>query len=252
MQLIEFQRFDDHPFFSSLRDRRALLCAARRLADRRGVQLHGWLLDSHRFIVLVAGQARLWRRLVQSSYGVQAYYDERSRPLWAPPVQVPVEDLDFALGVLHGSRSPWSSLWEHLGLRDWGALPDGLERSRLELARHAGLAVCPEPWRGGLELRGLAEVALALEFVTGEPVSRRGQSVSYAQLAWRCGWAERAIGLSRGRSASAVRKALNQPPRREVERAAAWLRPPLAPILARAQLRPSVVKSSSISNRRIL
>ena len=237
MHLIEFNRCDDDPFFRGVEDRKRILMVLDRLSKRMELRLHGWRVSDRRLVTLVHGDvARLaqWRRLVQSAYGVNNYYWHRPPVYWRPASQVPIDDIDFALGVLYAGRSPWSSVWETLGLRDWGVLPADLGIPHERHARRAGLTWTPQPYPGDLNLHGLGVLSRAILMTTGTSSSARANSIAFAQLAKRCGWDPLGVSLARGLSTSSIKKALRKKRRPTVDRAATWMRPPLRRLLDEA------------------
>ena len=249
VHLIEFTRIDPVPFFEGVHDRRRMLEQAARLGARGDIDVLGWRMQGPRIVLLVEGPSASlpqWKRLFQSTYGVNAHHWKRPQVLWFPATQVPVEDPDFALRILYTPRTPWCSAWECLGLRDWGTQPSALGIPPREHARHAGLSTTPGPDHSRPRMHPHTVLSRALVMATGRSASARQNSVAFIQLAFRAGWAPQGIALSRGLTLDSVRKALIKPLRPAVPAAAAWLRPPLRALLDVA-MRPPSAQPSSVS-----
>jgi len=233
MHLIELARHDAEPFFHTLDDRVRTLRSLESIGRRYGLELLGWRLDDRCFRFAVDGPAPAlpeFRRLSQSAFGLRHHHRDRPPVIWAPPTLLRTDDLDLVLQALHAGRSPWSSLWDLLGLRDWGIRPTlNVEPERLVTL--AGLPRRPSMQRVRPSLETLGR---ALLMVTAQPAMHRDNSVAYAQLALRCQWSVSAVASARRLTRDSVLKAIRKPIRPSTVAALRWLHSPLRRVLDEA------------------
>lgn len=239
MHLLELGRSGPETIFSDVHERVRFLARAARLGETRGLELLAWSLEADHARFLVRGprtSLSQWVRLIQSGHGVDLYHRGRGYIEWTPPVPLPVVDPSEALEILYyrGARSPWTSVWDAMGLRMWPGAPTSL--SALPVALHLAAAKVehPEapPSLHRVEWAGMRRALLA---VTGRAAESRHNAVAINQLASRCGYRPSAVAQFRGVSSDAVRKSARSPLRPEVRAALSWLDDrQLAPLLETA------------------
>ncbi len=248
MELITL-RSDRGDLFVDGADAERFVRRAEVLGLRRGQRVVAWRIEPAKaeLLMLGAGPIGEWLRLLRSGHALA-----RGVPgglCWAPARR---QDMGLESGLAHLHALPFEpldcSLWDGTRLRH-RQLDVGLLRLKSP-AWHFAIAGLSEPPRSpeAYPFVRWSRLLDVLRFVTGQPGSARSNSVLLTQLAVLVGWQNEAVAALRGVTPDAIRKALRQPLRVELEACLVWLfEPRFRPQRDSATIRQISVENSSFS-----